>query len=237
MKRDLHLKIGTVVMAALISTAALAQESGKVEATAGADIVSSYIWRGQELGGVSIQPSLGLAYKGLSLGFWGSVGIDRKDTRELDLTLSYTTARLTAMLTDYWFSPYDDAEKIGYFHYHARHTQHILEGGLAYDFGPVAIAWYTNLSGNDARKGNGDRAYSTFIDVSVPFQLAGLAWTAEVGITPWEGAYADGFNVPFVALKAQKDISLTDSFALPVFAQAAFNPYDESAYLVFGISF
>lgn len=36
----------------------------KVEASVGADLVSGYIWRGQDLGGVSIQPSLGISYKG-----------------------------------------------------------------------------------------------------------------------------------------------------------------------------
>ena len=40
----------------------------KVEASVGADLVSGYIWRGQDLGGVSIQPSLSVAYKGFSLG-------------------------------------------------------------------------------------------------------------------------------------------------------------------------
>ncbi len=39
----------------------------KVEASVGADLVSGYIWRGQDLGGVSIQPSLSVAYKGFSL--------------------------------------------------------------------------------------------------------------------------------------------------------------------------
>ena len=38
----------------------------KVEASVGADLVSGYIWRGQDLGGVSIQPSLSVAYKGFS---------------------------------------------------------------------------------------------------------------------------------------------------------------------------
>lgn len=45
----------------------------EVETTIGADIVSQYIWRGQELGDVSLQPTLGIAYKGLSLTAWGSI--------------------------------------------------------------------------------------------------------------------------------------------------------------------
>lgn len=39
----------------------------KVEADIGADLVSGYIWRGQDLGNVSIQPSASVSYKGFSL--------------------------------------------------------------------------------------------------------------------------------------------------------------------------
>ena len=38
------------------------------EVSVGADLVSSYIWRGQQLGSVSIQPNLGIAYKWFSFG-------------------------------------------------------------------------------------------------------------------------------------------------------------------------
>ena len=74
--------LGAVMAAALmLPTTMVAQE--KVEATVGADLVSSYIWRGQDLGGMSIQPSLGVSYKGLSLSAWGSVGIDNRCYRLL----------------------------------------------------------------------------------------------------------------------------------------------------------
>ena len=58
----------------------------KVEASVGADIVSGYIWRGQDLGGVSLQPSASIAYKGFSLEAWGSVGIEKTCTANLATT-------------------------------------------------------------------------------------------------------------------------------------------------------
>ena len=39
----------------------------KVEATVQADLVSKYLWRGQELGHISIQPKASVSWKGLSL--------------------------------------------------------------------------------------------------------------------------------------------------------------------------
>ena len=54
----------------------------QVEAHLGADIVSDYIWRGQDFGNVSLQPELSVAWKGLSLSAWGSVGLS--DTSQSD---------------------------------------------------------------------------------------------------------------------------------------------------------
>ena len=54
----------------------------------GVDCVSSYIWRGSYCGSVSIQPSLGIEYKGLTFGAWGSTDLTSPDL-ELDLALGY----------------------------------------------------------------------------------------------------------------------------------------------------
>ena len=95
----------------------------KIEATIGADLVSQYIWRGQNLGDFSLQPTLGVGYKGLSLSAWGSVGISNSsDTKELDLILKYEHKGFSVGVTDYWFS------EGTYFQYHAHKTTHIWEG-------------------------------------------------------------------------------------------------------------
>ena len=54
-------------LAALAMTALTAKAQDKVEGTISTDVVNQYIWRGQDLGDVSIQPTLGVAYKGFSL--------------------------------------------------------------------------------------------------------------------------------------------------------------------------
>ena len=79
-----------------------AEGEGGVEASVGADVVSSYIWRGGKLDGAAIQPSLSVDYKGLSLGAWGSASIVGSGYKEIDFTLSYAVGGLTAMVTDYW---------------------------------------------------------------------------------------------------------------------------------------
>lgn len=224
----------TLLLMTGIPVISMAQD--KVEADIGADLVSGYIWRGQDLGNVSIQPSASVSYKGFSLSGWGSVGLDKEDTKEFDLTLGYSTGGFSVSVTDYWFDGGPE-----YFHYGAHNTSHVFEAQVGYDFGPLAVNWYTNFAGADGVKANGDRAYSSYFSIAAPFKLGGLDWSAEIGATPWETSFynngASGFEVSNICLGASKEIKITDSYSLPVFAQAIWNPATEGAYFVFGISF
>lgn len=225
-----------VTALALLATALpfTAKAQDKVEASVGVDLVSGYIWRGQDLGGVSLQPNASLSYKGFSLEAWGSVGIESKDDKELDLTVGYENGGFSLSVTDYWFN-----SGPGYFHYGARNTAHTFEAQIGYDFGPVAVNWYTNFAGADGVNKDGDRAYSSYLSLAAPFNLGGLEWTAEIGATPWATDYydANGFAVCDVSLGVSKDIKITDTFSLPLFAKATWNPRTEGAYFVVGLSF
>lgn len=225
-----------IIAAVLFGTSLTAAAQDKVEATLQADVVSQYIWRGQDLGDVSLQPSLGLAYKGLSLSAWGSVGLsDPGDTKEFDLTLAYKTGGFNIGVTDYWFNSPDER----YFNYASHSTSHVFEANVGYDFGPVALQWFTNFAGNDGRDRGGDRAYSSYFEISAPFSLAGCQWTAAVGAVPYATSFyaeAGGFAVTNVSLKAVKDVRVTKRFTLPLFAGVSANPSTEKAYFVFGLT-
>ncbi|MDR0574844.1 MAG: hypothetical protein LBG96_12595 [Tannerella sp.] len=208
----------------------------ELSAGAGADIVSSYIWRGQNLGGVSIQPTAAISLGGLSLTAWGSVGFENYDTKEFDFTLSYGTGGFSAAITDYWFDTPDiNGDVNNYFDYAAHTTVHMFEATLGYDFGPAAISWNTYFAGMDY-KTDGDRAYSTYIEASAPFKVGGLDMKAELGLTPWESIYSDKLNIVNIGVKVGKDIRVTESFSIPVSTKITFNPNQERCYFVFGIT-
>ena len=210
----------------------------KVSTVLGADVVNQYIWRGQDLGNVSLQPTLGLEYKGLSLTAWGSVGLtDAADTKELDLTLSYTLGGLTIGVTDYWTNDGLDPGA-RYFKYDAHGTNHVFEANIGYDFGLVALGWYTIFAGSDGVNKNDKRAHSSYVEVSAPFRLATCDWTATLGVVPYATDYykTRGFAVTNVALRATKDIKVTDKFSIPVFVEVVANPCSQKAWLVFGIT-
>ena len=136
-------KIIISLLAVISLTTAKAQDENKVSATIGADIVSRYIWRGQDLGSASLQPTLGISYKGLSLSSWGSVGItDPADTKEVDLAVGYEYKGFSVGITDYWFS------QGKYYQYAAHKTTHVFEATASYDFGILSASRRPRLDRN-----------------------------------------------------------------------------------------
>lgn len=220
----------------VLSSTALAQE--EIETSISGDVVSSYIWRGMDAGSVSLQPTFGVGYKGLSLTAWGSYGLtDPADTKEFDLTLGYTIGGLNIGVTDYWFNVGLDPDG-RYFKYDAHGTNHLFEANIGYDFGWAWLQWYTNFAGNDGLNRDGKRAYSSYFEACVPFRLASVDWTVTAGVVPYATTYygTSGFAVTNLSLRATKDIRVTDSFSFPVFAQLTANPRSQKAYLVFGFT-
>ncbi|MCR5366756.1 MAG: hypothetical protein K6E67_11540 [Prevotella sp.] len=229
-------KIVLLAMGLVMSMTTLAQD--EIETTISGDIVSSYIWRGQDLGSAAIQPTLGVGYKGLSLSAWGSHGlVNTADTKEFDLTLAYTTGGFNIGITDYWFDAGLDPDA-RYFKYDAHGTNHVFEANIGYDFGPLSLQWFTNFAGNDGTNKDGKRAYSSYMEVVVPFKLATVDWTATAGAVPWATTSygTNGFAVTNLSLKATKEIKVTDTFSIPVFGQVVGNPCSQKAYLVFGFT-
>ena len=221
----------------------------KIEATIGADIVNRFIWRGQDYGAVSLQPTLGVAYRGLSLTAWGSIGIsDPHDDEEADLTLRYEhPCGLHVALTDYWmaYGKRSIGEGWGsdpdnrFFHFASHSTNHTFEANVGYDFGVVAIDWFTIFAGDDTRTASDRRAYSSYMEATVPFRFATCDWTATIGAVPYRTEFYDaatGFAVVNVSLMAEKAIDISRKFSLPLYAGIAANPSNRKAYMLFGLT-
>lgn len=201
----------------------------------GADFVSNYIWRGMKNGNAAIQPTIGFEAGGFSISAWGSTEF-KDENNELDLTLTYEYKNLMLHLNDIYTQ--NDDEKSNYFSYSPRTTGHILDAGLIYTISeklPLSLGWYTLVAGNDYKE-NDKRAWSSYIEVKFPFSVKGVDFEVEAGATPWEGLYADKFNVTNIALKASKEIRVSNSFSFPIFGQVGVNPYEKNTFFVFGIS-
>lgn len=87
-----------IVLIAILFCAAFAQAQ---EVFVNADFVSSYIWRGIDSGNASVQPSLGLNWKGLTVYAWGSTEF-REKNNEIDLSLEYEYKNLILYANNYY---------------------------------------------------------------------------------------------------------------------------------------
>lgn len=208
----------------------------KFGVTGKVDFVSDYIWRGAyQNSGFSVQPTLGLSYGGFSLGAWGSQSLTKIDgAQEFDINLNYTYRNFSITVTDYWWNgisnPYGDYK-----------NDHHFEGALSYYFGdkfPLTLGWATMFAGGDAND-EGNRAFSTYISASYNFACpADITLTPSIGFTPWKGMYyANKAAFTDIALKASKDIRITNRFSIPLFIQAIVAPVFDKTYLVAGFSF
>jgi Bacterial protein of unknown function (Gcw_chp). len=70
----------------------------KVDFSVGADIVSSYVWRGSYQTSVAVQPAMGMSIGGFSLSAWGSVPFEGI-AKEVDFTASYEIAGLSLAIS------------------------------------------------------------------------------------------------------------------------------------------
>lgn len=232
-------KIVLGLLCLMVALGATAQD--KVTASIGADMVSAYIWRGQKNGGVSIQPTASIAWKGLSLNAWGSFAFSPQkgaSDEEIDLTLGYEIKNFHVSITDYYlFNQGHPFFKYG----GLKETAHTFEANLGYDFGFLAVNWFTNFAGNDGVTSTGKRAFSSYLQLDAPFKLAHLDWTATLGVVPYATNYyaddnASSFHVNTVALKAGYEFAVK-KVTFPVFAQAIANPSSKGFYFVVGGGF
>lgn len=223
----------------LVCVSAMAAEPvSPVSVSVGADVVSSYVWRGQDCGGFSVQPSVEFAWDkaGLTLGVWASAELFENSSvanmNEFDLSLSWSPIEaLSIGVTDYYF--YGD-KYFGTWNFGGE-ASHNLEMNLGYDFGPLALSWNTVLTGPDYNV-KGDRAYTTYVEVTAPWKMGGVECEAALGASLWDDAFTqagtDGFKVCNVSLKASKEL-----LKLPFFGQIVANPASDKVFFVVGLSF
>jgi len=199
----------------------------------GAEFVSSYIWRGQHLGGISVQPWLEYSKGGFTIGTWSSVDLQDRDNTELDLYAGFGISNFKLTFTDYSF----DWTNTPYFEdWMSNHCGEII---LEYDFSdfvPITFTWGTFVYN--------DVDFSSYAELAWSFRTGETDCTLSAGITPWAGYYADKFSLVNVAFKVSKNI-LIGNFTLPVYGSLVFNPVkadfprlfnQDGAWLVFGLS-
>ena len=189
----------------------------------GADLVSSYVWRGTQFGsGAHIQPYMDLGSGNLTGGVWGSFPTSAKGGgNELDLWVSYDFGPLALTVTNYTFPVEGGAYLEG-------------EGLFKSDYTEVAAS--TSLGGVDLSAGYFTELEALYVELGFSTGAVDIAvgYADDMAAAWYAGGGSGLVNMSF---SGSKDIQITDSFALPVFGSFIVNPEAETAFLVFGVSF
>jgi hypothetical protein len=222
---------------AICVIAVLATMNVKAQFTTGADIVSSYIWRGipqEGKGGTpNIQPYINFTTGKLTLGTWASSSFSG-NVKEVDLSATYAFSSAFAVtLTDYDFN---FGAQPNYFDYRSASTGHDFEGTIAYTGSVFSASINTMFAGADKKPSDPTKqALSTYIELG--YQFNPLAKVFLGGVLGESNNYlTTGAGITNLGLKVSKSIVITDKFSLPVYGILGVNPYAKNAFFVAGIS-
>jgi hypothetical protein len=234
---------------AICAIAVLTATSAKAQFSTGADVVSSYVWRGFSqdrsiitikgdttslLGTPNIQPYASFTAGKFTIGSWASSSFGGL-VKEVDLYATFAPSSSFAItVTDY---NWGFASKKGYFDY-SKTTDHIFEATVAYTGSekfPISASINTMFAGADKKASNGKQAYSTYIEVG--YLVTPLVKVFAGGLIGESGAYVTtSGGITNAGIKVSKSVSITDKFSLPVYGIVGANPYKKDVFFVAGIT-
>ncbi len=199
----------------------------------GADVVSSYVWRGTQFGdGAHIQPWMELGSGAITGGIWGSfpltgvgtvVGEDAAGNslfnggNELDLWVTGDLGFMSLTVTNYSFP----GQYGGY------------GAGTGVFDGDIEVSGSTSLGGIDLTVGYFTDLEALYIEAA--FSAGPVDIGLGFGSDGKDAFYGDG--LVNLSLGGSKDIKITEEYSLPIFGSFIYNADSEAAFLVFGASF
>jgi hypothetical protein len=217
--------IAAIAVLTLSTTTVKAQDFG-------ADVVSSYVWRGTQFGaGPAVQPwfTLPTISESLELGVWGSFPLTEGlntaatgyPTYELDLYASYDFGPFALTITNYTFPDVTGAygSDTGLFDGDLEVTASGSIGAIG-----LTAAYFTDLE-------------ALYIEAGTT--VAGMDLAIGYGSDAADAFYvgAEDSGLVNVSLGGSKDIKITEDYSLPLFGSFIYNPTAETAFMVVGVSF
>lgn len=234
----------SILFLSLFMTIASCVAQEQLQAYFQTDLVSSYLWRGQRVTGASVQPVVGVKWRGLNFYVWGNEQLSPPSgepvKHEIDFFLKYSvTPRLTLGLKDVYVNTRGD----GFFSFGSiPHAANGLDVLVNYNFGFMYLDWSTTIAGYDGYNHSGKRSYGSYLAAGLPFRLSWLDCEAQLGIVPYYCSryddVSDGFHVNMCAVKTSHTFNLMKSdMSLTPYALLMVNPSSRKAFFQVGARF
>ncbi len=220
------------------------------EWSVGADVTSSYLWRGMKYGGLALQPDASIGYGGLNFEVWANISpydnTFKEFAPELDLSLSYSIVGITVGVTHLYYF-----DKTKFFDYRKPNVVLNEDGELQIDENrasnqtevfakfalgdlveevPLTVMWSTYVGGDDwilTDDGKVKNAFSSYLELTYDAELPlGFTLSPTIGITPWKSMYSyyeKNFAVNNISLKLNWELEAGDHFVLDLYAIGMLN--------------
>ncbi|MBQ1647801.1 MAG: hypothetical protein II047_04975, partial [Bacteroidales bacterium] len=136
-------RCGLIILSALLSFTLLAQES-RFSVDGVVTLSTAYVWRGDKVCGLHVNPDVCLHYGGLCLENYCYLAADGK-YKEIDWDLSYKYKDFSLHFADYFYHGFAFPQPEDYFDFKKASSTHVLEGIFCYEPEnlPVAARWFT----------------------------------------------------------------------------------------------
>lgn len=227
----------------VVSLLIRSQESKQASISLGADIASTYLWRGIPQGTMpALQPWGEFSYKGFTVGAWGSYEISNT-FKEVDIYAKYTLNSFSLQFMDFFFPDSPDLNP-NYFNFKKGETSHAAELSLSFNgtekipfsvfAGMMIYGPAIDPVGENYSKLNN----STYFEVNYMGALNDIDYNVFLGFTPSSSKLylSSGFSVINVGVSAKKELKLTDHFSLPIKLTLAANPEANKLYMAAVVS-
>lgn len=232
------------VCAAILFASAFGVAAQDWSVSAGSEVSTQYLWRGFDIAqSPTIVPTVTLNYEkddfSFEAGYCSITELQRNHYLEMDAWASVTYKGITFMALEQGLGNnlglggYDDNFEL------------TIAYELPFEFLPASISWNTFVLGDDY---NADgtlfsgpptytRAFSSYVELDVPFVYNNFTVGATVGATPYRSDLyenEDGFKFINLSLKAGYKLTAGDNFELPLYAQYTYNPLLKANYFLLG---
>lgn len=201
--------------------------------SANVDLVSSFVWRGQDISmAPNIQPYFAFEKGGFEAGAWASYAVNGT-YGEVDLYAAYTKGLFSITLTDYYISP--DSGSWNYFNYDSKKTLHAFEGTLGFlgtERVPLSINASVFFYGSDLNEDE-NPYYSKYIETKYEFKHFDLF----CGITPGKGFYNDSFGLVNTGITIKNNVKVNKTLEIPLNISLIANPSTEKVFVVAAVTF
>jgi len=234
MKYLFHKSVLVLLLFSMGTLPVIAQKEREIPLTieTGVDIMSSYIWRGMDLGHTpSIQPYISASWKNFTVGTWSAFRITGDGTDEVDIFISQSIGPVTLTLFDYW--SYSRLYPSKYLDLHPETTSHLFEAQILLSGGERIPL---NLMG-------GYMFYGADPSKSLYFELEFVKPIKEGELKLFAGYQAMGSyyagKSSFVSTGAgfSYPVKILEWLGMNIVSNLTYNPAADKVYFTIGIGF